>query len=880
MQHISFRAGITSFGTAILVKASALKKTDLLVNYVHPLSEMGVPPEEVVAFSLNHNAAGKAAAAMAKEYLNKLLPALQSVGVKTIYCTDSEYFKQLTGVRTTEPHLGYALPCRIAGFESMAVILGLNYQQLIYNPALQSKLDLTLKTVAAHIKGTYQAPGSGIIHSAQYPTTPQGVASVLDDLMQYPRLTCDIEGFSLEFDKAGVGTIAFAWDQHNGVAFNVDYEPLNEKNSQGHYGRQIDNVTIKQMLRVFFEHYQGELIFHNAAYDVKVLIYELWMESLLDTEGLLKGLEVMTKRLEDTKLIVYLATNTTAGNILGLKPRAQEFAGNYAVEDIKDIRLIPLPELRQYNLVDALSTHYVDAKYRPIMVADQQEDLYQGLMKSSQKLLIQTELVGMPLSASGVAKTRYALEQIQSSQMAVFSKHPVIDQLQEMLTRTEWEDDYAERKAKAKNPDKIKAKDWDTYPTKIFNPNSGPQLIRLFYELMKLPVIDRTDTKLPATGAETIEKLINHTNDPQYKAILAALIGYGEVTKILNTFIPAFEKALDKGTGDVVWLHGNFNLGGTVSGRLSSSDPNLQNIPANSKYGKLIKLCFVSPHGWLFCGADFNSLEDIISALTTKDPNKLAVYERGFDGHCLRAAYYFREQMPTIELDDPKSVNSIKKTHPELRQDSKAPTFLLTYGGTYHGMMSNLGWSEAMAKRVEANYHELYKASDDYVADRLRQATKDGFVAVAFGLRLRTPLLSQVMWHSSGIPYEAKAEGRTAGNALGQSYGLLNNRAAVAFMEAVWDSPFRYDILPCGLIHDAIYILVKRKLNVIEFANRELIKAMRWQELPEIQHDTVKLGAALDIFYPTWADPITLPNEADGGLIDAHVSKELEERSK
>ena len=136
------------------------------------------------------------------------------------------------------------------------------------------------------------------------------------------------------------------------------------------------------------------------------------------------------------------------------------------------------------------------------------------------------------------------------------------------------------------------------------------------------------------------------------------------------------------------------------------------------------------------------------------------------------------------------------------------------------------------------------------------------------------------MWHSSGIPYEAKAEGRTAGNALGQSYGLLNNRAAAAFMEAVWDSPFRYDILPCGLIHDAIYILVKRKLNVIEFANRELIKAMRWQELPEIQHDTVKLGAALDIFYPTWADPITLPNEADGGLIDAHVSKELEERSK
>ena len=194
--------------------------------------------------------------------------------------------------------------------------------------------------------------------------------------------------------------------------------------------------------------------------------------------------------------------------------------------------------------------------------------------------------------------------------------------------------------------------------------------------------------------------------------------------------------------------------------------------------------------------------------------------------------------------------------------------------------MSNLGWSEAMAKRVEANYHELYKASDDYVADRLRQATKDGFVAVAFGLRLRTPLLSQVIWNSSGIPHEAKAEGRTAGNALGQSYGLLNNRAAAAFMEAVWDSPFRYDILPCGLIHDSIYILVKDHIDAVEFANRELINAMKWQELPEIQHPTVKLGANLDIFWPNWANPLTLPNNASADEILKMAGKFKDDYSK
>lgn len=261
------------------------------------------------------------------------------------------------------------------------------------------------------------------------------------------------------------------------------------------------------------------------------------------------------------------------------------------------------------------------------------------------------------------------------------------------------------------------------------------------------------------------------------------------------------------------------------------------------------------------------NVEDYISALTTKDPNKLAVYEQGFDGHCLRAAYYFRDSLPHIDLGDPGSVNSIKKTHPNLRQDSKAPTFLLTYGGTYHGMMSNLGWPEDMAKAIEANYHTLYKASDEFIQERLQQASKDGYVEVAFGLRVRTPLLKQVVFGSSRMPYEAAAEGRTAGNAMGQSYGLLNNRAAVDFMKKVHASKYRLDIKPVALIHDAIYILIRDCVEVMEWANKELIKSMQWQELPEIQHLTVKLGAAIDIFWPDWSNPTTLPNNADQDTI-------------
>jgi DNA polymerase-1 len=174
---------------------------------------------------------------------------------------------------------------------------------------------------------------------------------------------------------------------------------------------------------------------------------------------------------------------------------------------------------------------------------------------------------------------------------------------------------------------------------------------------MGLPVVDLTDSKLPSVGGDTLAKLINHTGNWDHHDILNALIAFAEADKILGTFIKAFEQAIDKGDG-VTWLHGNFNLGGTVSGRLSSSSPNLQNLPAGSTYGKLVKSCFQAPPGWIFCGADFNSLEDYISALTTKDPNKLDVYLKGLDGHCFRAFYYFRDQMPEIR-QIPENANSL-----------------------------------------------------------------------------------------------------------------------------------------------------------------------------------------------------------------------------
>lgn len=643
-----------SYRVALLSKTTAFNKGELDRNYVQVLTQQGIPVDNVIAYTLSYDDNGKAPVKHIKAYLlESLLPALTSLSTEYLYVTDSAYFKILAGVPQAEPHQGYVLPCKLPGYTHFKVVLGLNYQQLVYNPELKAKLTTSLACLAQAIHGTYQSPGTGIIHKAIYPRTHQDIAETLEALLAYPELTCDIEAFSLRFNEAGIGTISFAIDEHNGVAFPVDYAenvtPPNVVEQRQEYGRYVLNPAVHALLKSFFERYQGKLTFHNADYDVKVMIYVLWMQSLLDTKGLLTGLEILTRSIDDTKIIAYLATNTTAGNVLGLKPLAQEFAGNWAKDDIKDIRLIPLQDLLQYNLVDSLSTWYVKKKYYPIMVQDQQEDIYLNLLLPSQQVILQTGLTGMPMNKAKILRLERKLKVIAGRHAAKVWDNPMVRLYEKDRTQAEWVKDYETRKTKAKNPDKILWKDRVTFPQWQFNPGSGPQLQGLLFEQMGLPVLDLTETKQPATGEDTLKKLLNHVTTPKDKELIESLIAISQVSTILSTFVPAFKKAIDKDASGVVWLHGDFIIGGTVSGRLSSARPNLQNIPAKSIFAKLVKECFMGPKGWLFCGADFNSLEDMISALTTKDPNKIRVYTDGYDGHCLRAYYYFKDRMPDIE---------------------------------------------------------------------------------------------------------------------------------------------------------------------------------------------------------------------------------------
>jgi len=846
----------------IAVLTRHLNQEDVFKYYVQPLVQHGIPQEEIIAIELPYDTAKKVSAATIKANLNEILDECHSLGVSHLLCNDANYFKKLIGDTKAEVHRGYVLEQQYSTETPMYVTLGINHRQIIWNPEDGwDKNNRALNALGQHLSGAYNAPGDIKFKHLETPSNYTEIAAFLRKLHKYPRLFVDIEAFSLKFYKAGIASIGFAWNEGCAGAFLVDYSPggfrglLGGTKDPDTHGYRKKDFFLRRLLRSFFEEYKGEVVWHNSSYDLKALIYTLWMEEdHLRKDKMLDGLHVLTNRIHDTKHIAYLATNNCGGNTLGLKELAQPFTGNYAEQEIANVLKVPPEKLLRYNAIDCVATAWVFNKYYPKMLEEGQGGVYTDLFMPSNKMLIQAEMVGMPMVPEKIQYARDYLETKLASLSAVFDSEPLVEDC-ERLT--------AHKKMVAANKKlKIKQHPIEKFLGDKFNPNSDDQCRDLLYEIMGLPVIDLTEGKQPATGKDTIDKLLHHTADAAHLRILNALKEYSEASKILSSFIPAFEAAIPHYPGDpYVWLHGNLNLGGTVSGRLSSSDPNLQNIPSGSTYGKLIKDCFAAPDGMLFGGADFSALEDMISALTTRDSNKMKVYLEGYDGHCLRAYSYWPERLPGIE-NTVESINSIKKLFPDVRKESKTPTFLLTYGGTHHGLMSNLGMDETTAMGIYNNYHNLYSESDQWVEKKIDGAIKDGFVQVAFGLKVRTPLLGQVV-NRMTMPYSAQKESRTAGNALGQSYGLLNNRAAVEFMQRVWDSEYKNDIHIISLIHDAIYLLWPDDAKITLWVNQNLTECMSWQELPEIQHETVKLNAELDIFYPSWKYGMTIPNDCD-----------------
>lgn len=478
LKHFFFGAeNKDNIKVALLIKNSAMKKHLLEQYYIEPLKQMGISSDQIVAFSLSYTANNKAPQTLVKQHLAMLEKALSVFNIKYLFVADTTYFKTLAKVRKAEPYYGYSVP---SIWPDIQAVLTLNYAALFYNPDQKYKLELGLKALHRELKGNLSALFEPVLQSATLAKGPDEIKNWLQKLHQYPALTCDIETTSLDLNKARLLTVAFAWNKHEGVAMD------------------LRNSALYPALRAFLETYSGQLIFHNAPFDTKILIWHLWMESSRDIAGMLKGLHCMYRNVEDTRILTYLATNTTAGNHLSLKEQAFEFVGNYALDEISNPEKVPLDDLLYYNLTDCAATWYVYEKHRQT-VRDIQESVYQEIFKPALKVVTQMELSGMPMDLEQVKKTEEELQQIKAQFLDQIRQSPFIKDFEEIYRC------LMAIEATAKLKQKIKfADDFEDFQ---FNPGSPKQLQLLLYEFLDLPVLSLTATGQPSTDGKTLTKL-------------------------------------------------------------------------------------------------------------------------------------------------------------------------------------------------------------------------------------------------------------------------------------------------------------------------------------------------------------------------------------
>ncbi|MFC1517524.1 DNA polymerase I [Candidatus Margulisiibacteriota bacterium] len=246
-----------------------------------------------------------------------------------------------------------------------------------------------------------------------------------------------------------------------------------------------------------------------------------------------------------------------------------------------------------------------------------------------------------------------------------------------------------------------------------FNLNSPKQLSVILFEKLNLPVIKKTKTGF-STNAEVLETLAEKYD------IASKIIVFRQIAKLKNTYVdtlPALAEKNSKGR-----IHTSFNQTATATGRLSSSDPNLQNIPIRTELGKKIRAAFIPGFkDWKLLAADYSQIELRILAHISQDKNLIKAFKSGEDIHKNTASEIF--EIP------------LAKVTPEIRSRAKAVNFGIVYGISPLGLAKNTGVSPEEANLYIQAYFKRYPAIKEYMEQTLKKAKEQGYVETLLGRR-------------------------------------------------------------------------------------------------------------------------------------------------
>ena len=251
-----------------------------------------------------------------------------------------------------------------------------------------------------------------------------------------------------------------------------------------------------------------------------------------------------------------------------------------------------------------------------------------------------------------------------------------------------------------------------------FNINSPKVLARILFEKLKYTPVRKTKTGF-STDVDVLEKLA-----PKYE-IAEKVLSHRQLAKLKSTYVDTLPKLVD---ADTKRIHSSFNQTGTSTGRLSSSEPNMQNIPVKTEIGRQIRRAFIAEEGKIFISADYSQIELRVLAHLSEDENLVESFKNNQDIHLRTASEIFG--LPVSQIDD------------TMRSRAKVVNFGIVYGMSGFGLAQELGIYKEEAQQYIDTYFLKYRGVAKYIKETLEKAEQDGFVRTILGRIRYTPDIS------------------------------------------------------------------------------------------------------------------------------------------
>ena len=630
------------------------------------IEKFGLPPEQIIDFlTLSGDASDN-------------IPGVPTVGPKTAVKWLQQY-SSLAGViehaEEISGKVGEALResiPRLNLYQQLATIdcsleLDCTVDDLVIRESKDDELFAQFKNLGLHAlikQFNIEEPITTIRRDTVYQgiLTKKEFEALLDRLSQAEVTAIDTETTSLNYMQAEIVGISVAI-----VSNEAYYIPL--MHEYDGVPNQLDREYVLQKLKPWLEDKEAKKIGHNLKYDSHIFANHGIELNGTDFDSMLESYVLNSTATRHN-------LNAVAKRYLNLDTTSYEDVAGKGAKQI-GFNQVSLEDAIHYAAEDADVSFQLHQTLHPkLMEINSLAKLYTDIEAPLLKVLQTIERNGVLIDESMLQK--------QSDQFAITLKE-------------------------------LESKAYSLAGAE-FNLNSPKQLQEILYDKLSLPILKKTPKGQPSTAENVLQRLAEDF------PIVQTILNYRTTAKLKTTYTDKLPLMVNQDTGRV---HTSYHQAVTATGRLSSSDPNLQNIPIRTVEGRRIRQAFIAPKGFQILAADYSQIELRIMAHNSQDPGLLDAFQAGLDIHQATAAEIFAVDLQSVSA--------------EQRRSAKAINFGLIYGMSAFGLTRQLGITRGDAQEYIELYFARYPKVKEYMDAIRNQARESGFVETVFGRRLYLP---------------------------------------------------------------------------------------------------------------------------------------------